>query len=102
MHWIKEISITKYGANKDLTPTTSPEEIYQYSDSMLKHLPKKSLDVIRNNFLFSEEAVNLPSGQDRRVHGVTTNTTNRTDGLLDDRIAKFKDQIREKYFYRIP
>ena len=57
--WIKEISITKYGTNKELTPTTSPQEIYQYSDSMLKHLPKKCLDVIRNNFLFSEKAVNL-------------------------------------------
>ena len=41
-HWIKEISITKYGTNKELTPTTTPQEIYQYSDAMLKHLPSKS------------------------------------------------------------
>ena len=45
-HWIKEISITKYGTNKELTPTTTPQEIYQYSNAMLKHLPQKSLKVI--------------------------------------------------------
>ena len=44
-HWIKEISITKYGTNKELTPTTTSQEIYQYSEAMLKHLPAKSLKV---------------------------------------------------------
>ena len=42
-HWIKEISVTKYGTNKELTPTTTPQEIYQYSDAISKHLPAKSL-----------------------------------------------------------
>ena len=46
-HWIKEIDITKYGTNKQLIPTSTPQEIYQYSDSMLKHLPEKSLKRIR-------------------------------------------------------
>ena len=34
-HWIREIDITKYGTNKSLIPTTTPKEIYRYSDSML-------------------------------------------------------------------
>ena len=34
-HLIKEISITKYGSDKELIPTFSPNEIYQYSDAML-------------------------------------------------------------------
>ena len=38
-HWIKEISIARYGTNKDLISTTTPQKIYQHSDSMLKHLP---------------------------------------------------------------
>ena len=38
---LKEISATKYGNDKELTPTFSPYEIYQYS--MLQHLPKDSL-----------------------------------------------------------
>ena len=42
-HLIKEISITSYGNEKQLILTFSPYEIYQYSDSMLKHLPKTSL-----------------------------------------------------------
>ena len=41
-HRIKEIDITKYGTNDTLIiPTTIPQEIYRYSESMLKHLPKK-------------------------------------------------------------
>ena len=46
-HWIKEIDITKYGTNKQLIPTSTPQEIYQYSDPILKHLPEKSLKRIR-------------------------------------------------------
>ena len=42
-HLVKEISITRYGHDKQLIPTFSPYEIYQYSDTMLKHLPKGSL-----------------------------------------------------------
>ena len=42
-HSIKEISVTNYGNDKQLIPTFSPYEIYQYSDAMLKHLPKDSL-----------------------------------------------------------
>ena len=64
-HWIKEISITKYGTNKELTPTTTPHKIYQYSDAMLKHLPAKSLKVIENDLLYSKEEVMIPYGLDR-------------------------------------
>ena len=41
-HWIKEIDITKYRSIKQLS-TTSTQEIYQYFDAMLKHLPKSPL-----------------------------------------------------------
>ena len=39
-HWIKEISITKYSTNKELIPTTTPQEIYQYSKTYNKTLTK--------------------------------------------------------------
>ena len=42
-HLVKEISITRYGHDKQVIPIFSPYEIYQYSDAMLKHLPKDSL-----------------------------------------------------------
>ena len=69
---------------------------------MLKHLPKKFLDIIRNYFLFSEKDVNYPNRKDRRVHGQTTNTAGTTDNNPNDRIAKFANQIKNKYVYRIP
>ena len=34
-YFIKEISVTNNGNNKQLIPSFSPYEIYQYSDSML-------------------------------------------------------------------
>ena len=68
-HWIKEISTTKYGTNKELTPTTMPQEIYQCSDAKLKHLPEKSLEVIENDLLYSQKPVVIQYGFDRRVHG---------------------------------
>ena len=48
-HWVKEISITKYGSNKELPPTFSLWEVYQYSDQMLKQMlkPKNSLKTIK-------------------------------------------------------
>ena len=45
-HWVKEISIIKYGINRELPPTFSPWEVYQYSDQMLKHLPADDLKTI--------------------------------------------------------
>ena len=48
-HWVKEISIMKYGSEKELPPTFSPWEIYQYSDQMLKHMPTNALKTIQKN-----------------------------------------------------
>ena len=42
-HLVKEISVTSYGKDKQLIPTSSPYEFYQYLDSMLKHFPKNRL-----------------------------------------------------------
>ena len=57
VHWVKEISITKYRSDKELPPTFTPWEIYQNSDSMLKHLPKKSLKTIQKHLLYTKEPV---------------------------------------------
>ena len=56
-HLIKEISITHYGNDKQLMPTFSPCEIYQYSDTMLKHLPEKSLKKLLKTLLFNNKSV---------------------------------------------
>ena len=46
-HWVKEISITKYGSDKELPPTFSPWEVYQYSGQLLKHMPTNALKTIQ-------------------------------------------------------
>ena len=51
-HLIKEVSIRKYGSDKELIPRFSPYEIYQYSDSMLKNLPVDSLKKLKKTFFF--------------------------------------------------
>ena len=50
-HLVKEISVTKYGSDKELIPTFFPYEIYQYSDDMLKHLPKDALKKLKRQWL---------------------------------------------------
>ena len=86
-HWVKEINVTKYDTNKQSTP----QEIYQYSDAMLKHLPEKYLKKLRRHFLFSEKEViyMLVWIEDQIM-------------IIDDRIAKFSDQIKNKFTFRIP
>ena len=46
-HLIKEISVTKYGSGKELIPTFSCYEIYQYSDATLKHLLKNAFKKLK-------------------------------------------------------
>ena len=53
-HLVKETSVTRYGNDKQLMPIFSPYEIYQYSDSMLKHLPKNALKKIEKTVLYSK------------------------------------------------
>ena len=66
---IKEISKTKYGSDKEIIPTSSPYEIYQYSDSMLKHLSKKALKKIEKTLLYSKQGVYFNAADsDRRIH----------------------------------
>ena len=69
-HWVKEINITKYGKNKQLIPTSMPQEIYQYSNTMLRNLPEKYLKKLRKHFLFSEKEVICTAG----VEMITTNS----------------------------
>ena len=69
---INEISITKYGSDKELIPTFSPYEIYQNPDSMLRHLPKDALKNLERSLLYSEQAVYFNQTTiNRRTHDGT-------------------------------
>ena len=84
-HWVKEISITKYGSDKELPPTFSPWEVCQYSDQMLKHLPSDALKTLQKTHLYSKKCVYFASElYDRRIHnsaGVTLTGLNAAQQL---------------------
>ena len=116
-HWVKEISITKYGSNKALPPTFSPWDVYQYSDQMLKHLSTDALKALQKTLLFSKKPVYFASASyDRRNYnskGLTytgLNTAEQTtkkkqhakDLNIDDRIDLFHDQLEDEFVYIIP
>ena len=76
---------------------------------MLKHLPAKSLKVIGNDLLYSKEEVMIPYNLDKRFHEMVKDTNNRaihnvirSDENFRDREAKFRNQLKDKYVYRIP
>ena len=115
-YWVKEVSITKYGSNKELPPTFSTYEVYQYADSMLKHLPKDALKTIEKTHLYIKEPVyHNEASMDRRNHngaGLTTTglinaqiTTLKANYAKDlnigDRITKLSKQIQNEHVYKI-
>ena len=68
-------------------------------------MPKDALKAIQNDLLYNKEKVAIyGNNNDRRAYYTTTNATagNRTDENLTDRIAKFQNQIKNEYVYRIP
>ena len=116
-YWVKEISITKYGSDRELPPTFSPWEIYQYSDQMLKHLPKDSLKTIQKTLLYSKKPVyygNIAyerrnfNSKDISTTGLTTaqatekKKTHAKDLKIYERIDLFHDQLADEFVYRIP
>ena len=110
-HWIKEISITRYGSDKELPPTFSPWEVYQYSDQMLKHLPTDALKTLQKTLLFSKKPVYFAkSSYERQNHnskdltytGLDSTQTAEKKKLhakdlnIDDRISLFREQLKNE------
>ena len=116
-HWVKEISVTKYGSNKEIPPTFTPWEIYQYSDNMLKHLPSDALKTIAKTLLYDKKEVYfVQTTYDRRnynetnvvVTGLSVNDAllkkqaHAKDLNIDKRIDLFQNQLKNEFIYRIP
>ena len=110
-HLKKEISITRYGHNKQLIPTFSHYEIYQYSDAMLKHLPK---DSSKKTVLYNKQTVYFNKTTiDRKINnrsGVGTSGTaaqiaarkanDAKDLNIEERREKCQTQPNNEYVYR--
>ena len=107
-HWVKEVSITKYGSDKELPPTFTPWEVYQYSDAMLKHLPLDSLKPLQKHLLCSKQPVyysqtaygrrnfngSVPTGATALT--AARKKTHATDLNLEKRISLFKNQLKNE------
>ena len=102
-----------------MIPTFSPYEIYQYSNSMLKHLHAETLKTIEKTVLYSKTPVYyIDVNMDRRNHnhngdgiaatGLTAAqiTTLKKffakDLNIDNRITKFQNILKKEHVYRIP
>ena len=58
-HWLKEIDARRYPDDKRILPTNDTVEIYQYAAQQLEHLPKKSLNDIRETLLYEKKTCHL-------------------------------------------
>ena len=108
-HLVKEISVTKYGSDKDLIPTFFHYEVCQYSDSMLNYLPKDTLGKIEKALFYSKKAVyfNKTSLSRKLHHSAGEKKTaekriNATDLNIQGRITKFHDILRGDHVYSVP
>ena len=79
-----------------------PLKIYQYSQKISLNISqKRHLKKIQKHFLCSKKSVVYPDNVDRRVHN-SNDPNDITDDNIDDRIAKFANQLSSKFVYRIP
>ena len=116
-HWIKEISITRYGSDKELPLTFASWEVYQDSDQMLKNFPSDALKTIQKTLLFCKKPVYLAQvNYDRRNYNskdltytglnaaqqLAKKKTHATDLNIEDKIELFQEQLKNEHVYRIP
>ena len=100
-HWLKELDIKCYPDEIRISPTNNTVDIYRYSEKMLKHLPQKTLDTIKEMLLYSKLPVIIPRNNNRRSFNSAT-AAYRTDQSLSNRITSFNGIISQKLYYRIP
>ena len=65
-HWLKEVDIKRYPDNIRTLLANNTVDIYRYSENILKYLPAKALDTIKETLLYNKTKVIIPGGRDRR------------------------------------
>ena len=108
-HWIKDVTVKRYGDDIAVLPINTTLDTYRYSESMLKHMPEKALATFQNELLYSQKKVIIKGNvantiTSRRNHIAAAANDSETDDNIDDRIAKFnKDNaLSTEKTYRIP
>ena len=54
-HWIKDVTVKRYGDDIALLPVNTTLDTYRYSESMLKHLPEDVLATFQHELLYSKK-----------------------------------------------
>ena len=55
--WIKDIDIRRYPDDTRILPTNNNFDVYQYSASQVKYLPKNGITAIEKTLLYSKKPV---------------------------------------------
>ena len=108
-HWIKDVTVKRYGDNIAVLLINTTLDTYRYSESMLKHMPEKALATFQKELLYSQKKViirgnNANSLSERRNHIAAAANNSYKDDNIDDRIAKFNQNnaLSTVKTYRIP
>ena len=108
-HWIKDVTVKRYGDDNADLPISTTLDTYRYSELMLKHMPEKALATFQKELLYSQKKViikgnNNNSLNERRNHIAAAANNSNKDDNIDDRIAKFNvnNALSTARTYRIP
>ena len=108
-HWIKDITVKRYGDDIAVLPINTTLDIYRYSESMLKHLPDEVLATFQKDLLYSNKKVIIEGNaantlNDRRNHIAAAANNSEIDDNINDRIEKFNENnaLSKLKVYRIP
>ena len=82
------MSIRRNPDDTRILPKNNNVDVYQYSASQLKYLPKNAISTIEKTLLYSKRPVYLDVDVDRRSNN-NNNRTKRTDDNLNYRIREF-------------
>ena len=93
-HWIKDVTVKRYGDDIAVLPINTTLDTYRYSESMLKHMPKAALATFRKDLLYSKKKVIIKGNtantvNDRWNHIAAAANNSEKDDNIDDRISKF-------------
>ena len=54
-HWIKDVTVKRYGDDIAVLPINTTLDTYRYSESMLKHMPKDALATFKKNYYIAKK-----------------------------------------------
>ena len=89
-HWITDMDIRRYPDDTRILPTNNNVDVYQFSKSQLKYLPKDSVATLLKSFFYWNKAVYLDANVDRGLNN-NDDINKPSNPNLTYRNAKLKD-----------